>query len=283
VGAALTVAALLLFRSQIRWLELARPLPLFMLGLGMWRVAPLLRSQAKPAERAAAIGELPLILFAGALLAKLGLHARVFHYGFALAMPACLLAAVTLLAWIPAALDARGRTGFVFRAGAAAILLVVVVAHLERTANFLANRQAPLGAGVDLIRGDPLRADILAAALSEIDQVVAPGGTLLVLPEGIVLNYLARRRTPTKYIAYTPFDEIIWGEESMLAALLENPPDAVLLVHRKTAEYGAPFLGRDYGRPLANWVKSRYRIAQRWGDPPLRPGTRFGAELWVHR
>ncbi len=73
----------------------------------------------------------------------------------------------------------------------------------------------------------------------------------------------------------------MFGEAEKLAALQAAPPDAVLLIHKDTSEYGLPLFGRDYGRALFAWVQSRYHEV--WvdpeGDPPLQPGSRLGSAL----
>lgn len=75
----------------------------------------------------------------------------------------------------------------------------------------------------------------------------------------------------------------MFGEEPMLDALKASPPDAVVLVHRETSEYGVPFFGRDYGSRLYAWVRERYRPVKLWSlDPkerPFEPGTRLAIAL----
>jgi hypothetical protein len=215
------------------------------------------------------------------LVGKLGLEARIYHYGFALAMPGVLLVAVALVAWVPSWLERRGRAGQAFGALCAALLLALSGVQLERM--FEVNRElvASLGADRDLIRAEPTRTQILESARVEIERLVPPSGSLLVLPEGVVLNYLTRRSTPSRYYSFTPFDLILWGEDAVVESIRRAPPAAVLVVHRRTAEYGALFLGSDYGLSLMKFVEDNYRPAQQWGGTPLQPGTVFGATLWL--
>jgi len=100
-----------------------------------------------------------------------------------------------------------------------------------------------------------------------------------------MINYLARRRTPTPYLNFMPPELILFGEDHMVKALDQSPPDCVVLVHKDTSEYGLPLFGHDYGRELMSWVRSRYR--QTWVDPradePLVPGARFGIAILERR
>ena len=117
-------------------------------------------------------------------------------------------------------------------------------------------------------------------ALRRIEQRFPEDATLLVLPEGVMLNYLLRRPTPTRFISFMPPELILFGEERMLEALDAHPPDGVILVHKDTSEYGLPLFGRDYGRRIFDWVERRYRpVAAPLGHPPLQPGSVFGISI----
>jgi hypothetical protein len=198
-------------------------------------------------------------------------------------MPATLVIVVALRSWIPRELDRHGRSGAAFRAWSAALLAVTALAHVDLGTSLLPGLRSPLGEGADRIHGDAERADVLRAVVAEIERELGVSGKLLVVPERVMLNYLSRRRTPTPFISFTPFDLIVWGEDVMVESLRASPPDAVLLVHRNTREYGEAFFGRDYAYRPSSWIHSRYRRVRRFGDVPLRPDAGFGAELWLPR
>jgi len=84
-----------------------------------------------------------------------------------------------------------------------------------------------------------------------------------------MVNYLARLENPTPYINFMPPELVLFGEQTILAALRATPPDIVLLTHKNTAEYGFPWFGRDYGQTLLRWVLENYEPAALLGDPPL--------------
>jgi hypothetical protein len=257
----------------------ARPFPLFVLALGgflAWRLA-----HSREARRTGRV-ELALCVFAFALLGKMLLNTRLIHYGFALALPALLLVAVALLGWIPAALEARGRAGWVFRAAALAMLAVGTQAHLRRTDHFLERKSTVVGAGRDAFRAD-VRGSLVNAALADLAQRAAPGETLAVFPEGVMLNWLARRANPTPYVNFMPSELLLFGEPRIAAAFRAHPPDWVLLVHKDTGEYGYPLFGPDYGRELATWIQESYEPVSLHGQPPLQPNTLFGIQLMRRR
>jgi hypothetical protein len=109
---------------------------------------------------------------------------------------------------------------------------------------------------------------------------MAPGETLVALPEGIILNVLLRRRNPTPHMNFMPPEILIFDEQAILASLEATPPDWIALVHKDTSEYGPRFFGRDYARRLAAFVRRDYRRVGRTGDVPFEPEARYGIELW---
>jgi hypothetical protein len=267
-----TACALWIVHTEVPWLGAALPLPLVALATGAGLLARAWRGGAR--ERTG----LALAALALALLSKMLLNARIAHYGFTLALPATLLTVALLTGWIPAWLTARGRSGLTFRAGAAAILGFTAAMHVAETGDWLGRKTETVGEGRDAFRAD-LRGRIVVEALRTIEQ--AGVDTLVVLPEGVTLNYLARVRNPTPYINFMPPEMILFGEEVLLAALREARPDAVLVVHKDTTEYGFPFFGRDYGAAVMDWVREAYRPVGLLGDEPLQPGTLFGMRFYA--
>lgn len=264
------------FRS-VEWLAAARPLPLFALAIGAAAWLALRRaSDAEAARRARAW--LALSAFAFTLLLKMILNARVQHYGFALALPATLLVVAALVGRLPAELERRGRAGAVLRLGALTLLAVAVLAHLDLTRRFLAQKSEVVGRGGDAFRAD-LRGRFMNSALEAYAGLARPGDTLAVLPEGVMLNYLTGSVNPTPYVNFMPPELLLFGEERIVAAFAAAPPDWILLVHKDTSEYGFPYFGPDYGTRLASWVQERYEPVRLFGHPPLTPGSVFGIQL----
>jgi hypothetical protein len=240
-----------------RWLDAARPLPLVLALVGggavaWWRRAG---SDRPRSDRLALIAA--LATFAFLLLAKVLLNARVQHYGFALAMPATLVLVAALVSWGPALVAGAGGDGGALRAVAVGLVLASVAGVLANAQPRLARQSERLGAGVDALDGDT-RVVPLRAALDEIVRRVPPSASLVALPEGIILNYLARRDSSVRYVQYSPLSFVLWGEERILADFERTPPEFVALVHRDNTHEGARWFGRDYGRGLRAWVDTRY-------------------------
>ena len=263
--------------QNIGWRHALRPLPVFTLFAGVaWLAVSFGRLRSGQADRALIL-RLSMIVFAGVLLLKMAFNARIYHYGFALAMPATLLLVVCLIHWIPAGLDRLGGYGGTFRAAAMAVLLVAVGFHTYAAALEVRFRSVKLGTDGDAFFADS-RALYVIKALEELGRRARPDQTLLVLPEGVIINYLSRRVNPTPYFVFMPVELALFGEEQMLSSMQAHPADFVMLVHRDTSEYGVRFFGRDYGRKLYAWMMAHYRPITLIGAPPLQD-KRFGILL----
>ena len=259
------------------WLSTTRPLPVLLIIIGLASFIDFINRRKNSQETAPLIVRLTVLTFAFVLLGKIILNVHVYHYGFALAMPATLITIAALLSWVPAAIDHHGGNGGVFRATALAVLTVAIFAHLQVQQSYLQWKIHPVSTGADLILSDP-RGEMVNAALSAIASRIQSNQTLTVLPEGVMLNYLSRRISSVPLMNFMPLEFALYGEDHISEAFRAHPPDYIALVHKDTSEYGFRFFGRDYGQQLWMWIQKNYHPVTLIGDPPLR-NENFGILL----
>ena len=212
-----------------------------------------------------------------ALRAKMLFFVRVYDYGFYLALPASLILVVVLVWLIPHGLAARGAAGKLFRNLCLLMLVFGALDYLRFSQFFYRAKTLPIGAQGDLILGynrELQPRDALAAeALAWIQKQTPPDATLVALPEGVMLNYLSRRKNPAPFLNFTPFETMVYGEDTMVKSFQAHPPDYVLLVHKRDQEdYGVGFFGQDpnYGRIIMDWIGRHYQPVALFGSMPLR-------------
>lgn len=216
-------------------------------------------------------------VFALAMLAKMILHVRFEHYGFVLTLPAMAVVFLAATSWLPTWMRSKGGSGLLVAASAVGVCAAVAVQRWEATEVMLARKVNEVGSGRDRMWADS-RGLYVQAALEQIEQQFGPEDELLVIPEGITINYWSRRKIPIPYTNFMPPELILYGEDKMVEGLEANPPAGVVMVHKNTTEYGFPFFGIDYGADMMRWVMANYApvyMDQR-GGPPLRAGTSFG-------
>jgi len=276
LAVAATAALCALLYGGLHWLQAPRPWPLF----AALACAFAARRALAPGADAAWAGAAAFSAFALAMTAKMLLNARLYHYGFALGLPATALVAAVAWSALPAWLARHGGSAAVARAGVATALAAFAGAHLAQTARFHAAKTVEVGSGRDRFLADARGEEVNAALawLAERHPPGTPRPTLAVLPEGVTLNYLARVRNPTPYYNFMPPEMVLFEEGRIVEAFRASPPDVVLLVHKDTSEYGVRFFGRHYARRLGGWLRESYREVARFGDAPLRAGSRFGID-----
>ena len=131
-----------------------------------------------------------------------------------------------------------------------------------------------VGTGADRIWVEAPPASLRGArvreALARLEVLAPADSTLLVVPEGITLNYWLRRVNPTRYNLFLPTELDAFGPDAVLEELRENAPDIVVVMHRRHGEFGVAAFGHDarFGRDLMAWIDTHYERVERIGGEP---------------
>jgi len=262
VAAAGAAAVVLVGRTGRDWENLARPFPWLLAAAAALLAVALWRRRAAATLPARGVFGLACLVFALGLLLKTILHASLLHYGFVLAMPAGLAIIALAVGVVPAWLDSRGRAGLVFRAASLGALVGFGVVQVNATNMWLNERTVPIGQGADqylVHQRDRAYAEVLA----RLEQLRAPVETLVVIPEGVMLNYLVRAENPTGFVNFLPPELIMFGERRILDAFRSRPPDWIVITNRGATEYGYRFFGADYAQALFAWIEAGYEVVDR--------------------
>lgn len=278
----LLITPLLFLAVRFDWLNCGASLPLLGIATGV-----LLRENYRKlsGERKAAF---PLLwsVFGLVLLLKLGVFPRIWHYGFALAMPA-FVSAIYLLLWLLPRLleDKFAVPARFFRVTVLLVLLVGFGNLFRQSEKFYAAKNLAVGQAGDRILtfgpdGNAVEARTTRAALAWIETNVPSGATVAVLPQGVILNYLSRRINPAPCLFWDPNVMSVFGQEKMTAAYENSPPDYVLIVETTSYEFGVGYFGQSpgYGVELMQWIGNNYEPVQLFGSEPLRNGL-FGIKI----
>lgn len=223
-------------------------------------------------------------VFGLALLLKLGLYPRIWHYGFVLAMPA-FAGAIYLFVWLlPQWLKERFSVPAVrFRMTMGLALLAGFASLFAQSQIAYAGKKMAIGQDGDRIivsgPGNEV-GDESKAALEWIHQNIPTNATLAVVPEGAMFNYLTHHRNPTPCLFWDPNVMAVFGRSNMTAAFEKNPSDYIMLVDRNDGGLGAGYFGKspDYGADVMGWIQANYQKELLLGKEPLQ-GKGFGIEI----
>lgn len=276
--------ALVVAAWRFDWGECGRSLPLLAAVIGLhlfvaWK-------GAESAEARATVA-FPLLwtTLAFFLLAKMGFHSRVWHYGFVLAMPAA-VAAVYYFGWfLPQSLRRFGVSAPLFRATIYALIAIGVVRLIGMSDEFYRAKTYPVGKGGDTMLtfepGANPRGKAINLAVDWFDKNTPPTATIAAIPEGVILNYLTRRPNPTKYHSLVMMAGLGFEESEVVGEFSAAPPDYIALVHRDAGEFGVRFYGQvhNYGAEMMHWIESNYTPVYLIGHEPMRD-RQFGIKIF---
>lgn len=271
IGAPLFVLAVLFtFYDAISWRSVFAGLSLLTLGLAIAFGASLLHRTRGAIDRVLIL-RLTVVWFALFMILHLGLRAVIFDYGFIFALPAALVAIAAGVSWIPAIADRGGGFGWPPRAAMLVAIGIVITAHLQRDQRQLARPpRVTIGEGIDALTFDH-RGDALAAILRELRGRAKPGDTLLVAPDGAMLNFLSGLPNPTPNFGLMPPEVAMFGGQARVRdAIAKAPPDWFVLTSGEAESFGFKSFAVDYGAEIWRWIEPRYERVATVGDSAFR-------------
>lgn len=261
------------------WIEVGRCLPGLVVILFVM-VCVRLRREMKEKGRAEeqTIMAFVLMLLAAVMLARMPFYTRVYHFGFFQAALAGMVAAVAMVRRAPR-FSGSHRWGRAVAILASLLVLAVGCAAIaERSYKIRVDQTEPVGWGRDRFYSTTRTIDGTGAVVNWVaDRMnsVPPDATMLVLPEGLMINYLSRHKS------VDPGWMVGERETDFLQRVAARPPDYVVLITRDLTEFGISRFGApgNHGYELLKWVAVNYSVAAGFGGDPLAQDARPGAVI----
>ncbi len=217
-------------------------------------------------------------VFALGLLPKILLNVRWSQYGFVLAMPGTLLLVHLLIQTIPAWLQRNRGSGTTFRAIWVGVLTLCGLMQFLSWNRIDQMKTQTVGEGSDRFYADPHydnRVLPTVRSLAYLRRVMTPDDTLCVIPEGATLNYLLRKRNPTGFLIFNPWEfDVHGGESRILGKIAQNAPKYIVFVGLDMTEHGRGNFGDEqFGKSIREYIDAEYKVvdASMQADPHGRP------------
>ena len=102
--------------------------------------------------------------------------------------------------------------------------------------------------------------------LDYVQKNVNENASILVIPEGAMINFLSGRQSDDWYYSLIPNYLETFGESSVINDLSKNSPDYIFIDTRDCADYGFPLFGQDYGFKLFSYIKQNYSFEKEFGN-----------------
>lgn len=280
VTVCLIIAYALIYVLNVPWLSLGRPLPLILLLFASLITFQIYKNRSKPSSNT--LGQFVLVVFALALLVKMLLNVHVYHYGFALALPATLIVTAFLIYELPLRLKPLLHSSQFYQSVMITLVLVFVGYHSWFSNMIYEIKTFPVGKGRDLVidydRDFNNRGEVMNLALGYIEKNFNREATFATFPDGVMLNYLSRRKSSIADITLNPGVWILVGDEAVLERLEQSPPAYIVNMDREFPYFGLNKFGVDFAQRIDQWVKSHYSLEVQIGATPFE-GKGFGIQI----
>jgi hypothetical protein len=172
--------------NEVVWPEVGRCLPGLMLIYVGLCAASLFGAKHDAGDRRAQVARFLIALLALALLARMFLNPRIYHFGYVQAVMAAIALPAILIEELPQRLGLGRRGAMTVAIGTFALLLPGVVILCAWSIQLLGEKTVPVGTGGDLFYSS--RYDRTGEFVDAVSAALRQGPrdrTLLVLPEGI--------------------------------------------------------------------------------------------------
>jgi hypothetical protein len=249
--------------------DLARPLPVLVAILGVILLIKIRKLPLQVAGSPLRAANLMFVVLAFGFLGKILLNARFVHYGFVFAVPAAMLAVLSLVDWVPAWISARSGNGATFRWACISLLAGLVGVFLQLSGTFLARKSTPVGEGSNAFIADA-RGEQLNAVLAFLAREVPAGQSLAAVPEGAMINILSGRSNPGFCLNLMPPEIATLGESRVLSDLEKSPPDVIVVDLDRIGPDGLWFRRETFAPNIANWILGHYQLVARFESPPTQ-------------
>lgn len=131
----------------------------------------------------------------------------------------------------------------------------------------------------DMICYPEIKTSRIAEAIEYFYSKTPKQSKVVVLPEGIGINFLSERENPLRYESFLPYEIEMFGEENLINMIISHKIDYIVVLGRETSLYGPRFFGKDYGIKLFKWIENNFNIEKIIGCPPFS-SPEFGIAIY---
>ena len=258
----------------IDWRQIGRCLFGLVLVYTLFCVVSFFRKTPSEENVVRSIGRMLLGVLAIALMARMILNGRIYHYGFYQAALAAVLLLAIMIAELPTWLGAGWRGRNVAAIATLAIVLPGIANLATRSQHSMQMKTLAIGTGRDRFYSFPARVEPIGEIINAVTDVLpekGQGQTLTVLPEGEFINYLARLPNPVPHAFFYAGATGNGREAQIVKELDRNPPYWILIITRDLFGYGIERYGEEpgSGQEIMRWVEQNYKQVISIGGDPL--------------
>jgi 4-amino-4-deoxy-L-arabinose transferase-like glycosyltransferase len=201
----------------------------------------------------------------------------VEFYGFYLLVPASVCIVIAIFYYIPLFVRFRfkRKAGF-FKCAFIVYFTIMCFSAYSNTSEISRHKNKILNTDKGLFYVYDYQYFSIQSLLNDFKGKLKSNDTILVLPEGYMLNYFLGV-TPTSF-NNSHIPDLMEGdrEKKLIEEIKLKKFDYVIIVPRYTIEWGLPVLGRDYLQNTVEYIYQKYEPVLLYGDLPFSDFEKFG-------
>jgi len=260
----------------INWIEIGRCLSGLTLIYFLVLIGSFLRNAKRKSGPDFAVRTLRLVIagLAVALMARMFLNPRIYHYGYYQAALAALLAPAVMIGELPKWFRTGWHAAGVAAVGTLAVVLPGIANLAKRSQDALRLKTEAVASGRDRFYCFPAgmrSTGEIVNAVTDVLREKAGGETLTVLPEGESINYFARLRNPVPHACFYKGAMETQTEAELVTDLQKQSPYWIVIVSRDLIGWGIERYGEKSGsgEEILRWVEQNYKQVGSIGGDPL--------------
>lgn len=109
-----------------------------------------------------------------------------------------------------------------------------------------------------------VRKDLAQSTTELLDYIqtkTKPTDRVVVLPEGLMINFLAKRPSDDWYNSLIPLYIEVFGEDKIIEHFKETQPEYIIFNNQTTKDYGFSYICKDYALEFCSFVNQNYTQA----------------------
>jgi len=277
--------------TRVPWMNIGYALPGIMLFGAAIEIARMRATAASEDSDDGAAVRVLLWMAAAAMLARMALSPRIYHYGFVQAALAGIVSVAILMSSIPQFLRVDGIARKCYQALLTLLVAFVIVAVASNSMQLYSYHTLSIGEGPDQFFGFDENASPTGLLVEQARQYLDKDArennvhSLLVMPEGVMLNYLTHLPNSIPYYFFAPFVLASGRADEILHRLNAAPPDRIVVISRDMREFGVGRFGDspEHGQHLIEFINRSYQAVYSYGyNDPLDP-ERFGFLVFARK
>jgi hypothetical protein len=212
-----------------------------------------------------------------ALTCRMIFNNSVEFYGFYLLVPASVCVVIAIFHYVPLFVryKFKRKAGF-FKCAFSIYFLIMCFSAYSNTSNITGNKNKILNTDKGYLYVYEYQYFAVQSLLNDFKGKLQSDDTILVLPEGYMLNYFLGVTPNSFNNSHIP--DLMEGdrEKKLIEEIELKKFDYVIITSRYTIEFGRSVLGKDYLQDAVKHIYSKYEPVYLYGDIPFSDFNKFG-------